>query len=146
MLSRDGTQPSRWHRVVRYAVLVVIAVFVVRMLGDQPSQVEVDYHYGRAATGLTAASMRYLKGGEEVRRVRFDYTLHGAGDTQTHAVTLQDGKHTVEIDLFYGEKVPASLVGHSLTLEGGGKGMRLTRVLPVQGSGKVSIFIHKQHQ
>lgn len=144
MLSRDGRPPNRWHRVVRYAVLVVIAVFVVRMLRDQPCQVEVDYHFGRAASGLTGASMRYLKGGEEVRRVRFDYSLHGAGDSQTHGVALQDGQHIVEIDLYFKEKVPAGLQGQELTLETGGKGLRLSRLLLVQGSGKVRITIGKQ--
>ena len=78
MNSRDGKKPGRWQRVARYVVLLVIAVFVVKMLRDQPSKVVVDYTYGRASTGLTSASMRYLRGGEEVRRVRFNY-MHGAG-------------------------------------------------------------------
>lgn len=144
MLSRDGKQPSRWHRVVRYAVLLVIAVFVVRMLQDQPSQVEVDYHYGRGSAGLTAASMRYIKGGEEVRRVRFDYTVQGAGRTQSHQAALQDGPHTVEIELFYRAEVPLGVEGEEIKLETGGKGVRLSRLLPVDGSGKVSIYIGKQ--
>ncbi len=144
MLSRDGQKPNRWHRVARYAVLVVIAVLVVKMLRDRPSQVEVDYHYGKAAAGLTAASMRYSKGGDEVRRVRFDYSLRGAGETQIHEVALQDGQHTVEIDLFYKEKVPAGLRGKELKLETGGVGLRLTRVLPVAGSGRVSIYIERR--
>ena len=143
MLTRDGKPASRWHRVVRYAVLIVIAVFVVKMLRDQPSQVEVDYHLGRAAAGLTAVSVRYLQGGEEVRRVRFNYSPHGAGEIQTHATALQDGPHVVEMELFYEQKVPAGLEGEPLTLETGA-GLRVKRLLPVQGSGKLSIFIFKE--
>lgn len=144
MLSRDGKQAKRWLRVARYAVLIVVAVFVVKLYRDRPSTVVVDYHYGKAATGLTAANIRYMREGEEVRRVRFNYTVAGAGDSQTHEVSLQDGPHTVEIDLYFKEKAPADLAGEPLTLETGGEGLRVTRVLPVQGAARVSIYIHKR--
>lgn len=141
MIPDDAKTPTRWHKAARWVVLIIIGYFVVRMLQAQPSTVEVDYHFGAAASGLTVATMRYLRGGEEARRVRFDYSLQGVGDPQRHQVKLQDGQYTVEILLQYEEQVPAGLRGSKSTLENGGMALRLTRLLPVEGSGKIAIYL-----
>jgi hypothetical protein len=117
----------RWlRRVLPFLLLVVgLGYLVIRLLQAQPVAVEVTYHYGGLRRGLRAASMRYLREGEELRRVHFRYGVRPAGTTQVHRIAVPEGDYTV-----------------ALELEHEGRGVtRLTRPLIVAGEGRVSIYV-----
>jgi hypothetical protein len=131
------------HRLLRLAVLAGIGYLVYRVLAAQPSEVQVVYHYGAAGQGLREACMRYLRDGDQLRRVRFRYRGDPAG-TQPHSVRLPDGDYTVELDLTYAGAPPPGLGGRPLApaaRPGGRQTVRVRRPLLVRGSGGVKIYV-----
>jgi len=136
----EGRRKGALQRIVHWGVLAGIAYLVVQVIQGQPVEVEVVYHYGAASKGLVQAHMRYLRGEEEVRRIKFDYSRQPAMPTQIHRVNLMEGLHVVEIDLSYASQAPAEVGGSQHALPGGGVLVRLRRTLIVKGSGRVSVF------
>jgi hypothetical protein len=141
-----GSQRASWlrsltrHRSLRLGVLAAIGYLVYRVLAAQPSDVEVVFHYGQARAGLQEACMRYLRGGEQLRRVVFRYA-GGAAATQANRVRLPDGDYTVELDLTYAGDAPGRLGQTARPAPGGGQTVRVLRPLIIRGSGSVNVYL-----
>lgn len=112
-------------RYSRWIVFGAILLLVVRVASRLPSTVEVEYHLGDARVGLQRAEIRYLSGGEEVRRVAFSYAGQPAGETQRHEADFLDGDYMVLVRLSYA----------------GGEERKLDRPLIVRGSGRVTVYL-----
>lgn len=128
-------------KVARWLVLAVIAYLAVRMLQQQPSEVELQYHLQPVRQGLVQVSMRYLRQGEEVRRVRFDYTLQQLSSPQVHRVNLPDGQYTVQLALVYRGAPPAAVDSAVTRLAHGRQSVSLSREFAVSGSSRVNIYL-----
>lgn len=144
----EGNQPtptpSRWHKLFRrqlpFVVLVAgLGYIIVRLLQAQPVTVEVLYRYGAARPGLSEVSMRYLRQGEELRRIRYRYGEAGAPAEQTHAIMVPEGEYTIALELRYVGEVPADL-RHRVAASGGQR-VKLSRPLIVAGERRVVIHI-----
>jgi hypothetical protein len=141
----------RWGRRISFWALIGGILFLVlRIMQGYPVEVEVTFHYGKAGQGLSRALMVYRDlGGQELRRVRFNYTGKGARATQRHTVSLPRGEYRVIIDLVYHGKAPDSLSGRRVDDSSRSPRpphpdhtvLRLERPLIVGGDGKVSVFV-----
>jgi hypothetical protein len=85
----------------RFATLLLIAGLgfgVVDLWRRSPRELRVHFRWGEARHGLRMAEIRYLRSGQEVRRVTFRYD----GDApyqQLHATRLARGPHDVRLRL-----------------------------------------------
>jgi hypothetical protein len=149
-VAASGERRPRWRgllrgRGARYLFLLGLGILIWRILAGQPVQVDVTYHYGAARRGLRSAQMRYLQGGEEVRRVRFDYARRGVGREQHHQVRLLRGDYTVEVELNYQGPIPPPLRGAGVDPPRGREGtaavIRLERPLLIKGGGEAAVFV-----
>jgi hypothetical protein len=146
--SEDNQQPpppSRWHKLFRRQLPLVVLVagigyLVVRLLQAQPVSVEVVYRYGAAGRGLAEVSMRYLRQGEELRRIRYRYDEAGPPAEQTHQIMVPEGEYTIALELRYSGEVPTDL-RHRSVAEGGGQLVKILRPLIVAGQRRVVVHV-----
>jgi hypothetical protein len=138
----------RWRRWVGLAVLVIgLGALVLHLIGREPVQVQVVYHYGRASEGLRRTVIRYQDGDDVLRRVAFSYATQPAGERQLHAARLPRGEYRVVVTLMYDDPTPPDVAG-ARRIEGSGRGaaLRVERPLPVSGDGRLHIYVGAEEQ
>lgn len=117
-------------RLPAYVLVVGMVALVLHYYQRQPSDVAVTYAYGRAAAGLSGATMVYQQGTKVFARVRFSYRSRAATGHQAHRVRLPDGDYDVHVELRY--RAAADQTKRTV---------RLRRPLLVRGSGAVTVFL-----
>lgn len=85
-----------------------------------------------------------MQGGEEVRRISFDYTRRGVGHQQRHQVRLLRGDYTVLVELTFQGAIPEALRGAALGRTRGPEVVRLERPLVVRGGGEAAVYIAEE--
>jgi len=127
----------RWGRRISFWVLIgAIGFLVVQMLQARPVEVDVAFHWGSAGRGLRQATIVYLRQGEEVRRIRFNYDHRPPPAEQVHSIKIQRGECDVQLDLRYDGPAPAIPGGRRQ-----GNAIRLRRPLIVSGEGAVRVLV-----
>ncbi len=142
-MSQATDERSRfWRRKLpSWLAIGALALIVVRTLQHQPVSVQILFRYGEAREGLQSASMRFMKGDEQMRRVKFNYLTRKAGIEQRHEVRLLKGNYDILIELHYKNSIPQTLRSTWRPYNQGERVVRLKRPLIVSGEGQVMVIV-----